>query len=100
MNRLDLHQVPLQPLDHTRRQHGHSILLPFAVPDNNLPVPEINVLHSESNALHKAQACSIQQISYDPLNVSFFRSYAVVSQSNRRSNLVEKPRLFLFRMVG
>jgi hypothetical protein len=41
-----------------------------------------------------------QDIASDPLNVGFFRSYAVVAQSDGRPHLIEKPRLFVIRIGG
>jgi hypothetical protein len=52
-------QVCRQQFLHSRWQHRFPILIPLAFTEYNLVAGEVNVLHSESQALQEAQAGTI-----------------------------------------
>ncbi len=56
MQGLYLLQVSLQGFDQGLWQWGHPVFLAFLIPNNNLPVTEVQVLGPQPQALHETQS--------------------------------------------
>ncbi len=48
-------------------QYGGSVLLSFSRPDDQQIIGKIDVLDSETDTFHKAEAASIEQLSYEKI---------------------------------
>ena len=54
-------EMPREAGLHSRRQHGHAVLVPLAVAHDDLVRGEINVLRAQPRALEQAEPSAVQQ---------------------------------------
>ena len=54
-------QVLLQPVQQSLGDHGSTVLAPFPVPQVDLPLLEVEILHPQLQRLQEAQAAAVQQ---------------------------------------
>jgi len=67
MQNLDGPEVALGRLRGLFGQDGAAILLAFPIADQDLPIREVKILHSEAERFGEAQACAIHGMTFGPI---------------------------------
>jgi hypothetical protein len=83
MELFDVVEMPLYGRFDLLGQHGHPVLVAFAVAYHNVIGGKVDVLHPQTQTLHQAQARTVQQGSHDPWGtgqVLQYRSDLVLGQ--------------------
>ena len=60
-------QVQLQRFFERFWENSDPVLLALAIADNNLMVTKVDILHSEADTVHQAQAGAIEEIGHEPV---------------------------------
>jgi len=66
MNRLDPLEMFLERGLERFGKQGDAVLGPFAVPDQDFVLGEVDVLHPQAQAFHQAQPCTVEKRGHQP----------------------------------
>ena len=73
----DLAQVRLERSSDRVRKHGHPVLVPFAVANEDLAVGEVHVFHPKPEAVREAKPAPVEELPHDPVSPLQLGEYPV-----------------------
>lgn len=67
VEQLNMAKIAVQFLLNSIRQYSNAIFGSLFITNDDLVLAEINVLDTQTNALHKAQAAAVEQLGHQPV---------------------------------